>query len=188
MSKKSRSGDSRLRIVHRIIEEEFKGILPLDSKVNNPTYFVKDDPQTTWREYLTYRLRHTFGLMTNQDVKYLPIVAKLAFSNEVGFEKRNDNGTEIASLLKIVRLLKADDKLYLALKESFDTITFKSVSEGLKPITKWMDDIDAVNANKVERKSEYKIVELKNFEEASKYLKFCAKKSPLCFLVNEDTW
>ena len=77
-------GDSRLNKVMRIIANEFNGLLDVNGVVRSSEYYVNNNPNTTWGQYLLYSLRHEFGLMTNNDVKYLPFVAKIAFSDEVG--------------------------------------------------------------------------------------------------------
>ena len=83
-------GDDRIKKVNKIMDAEFGNLLNLDSPVTSEEYYVNGNPDTTWRQFILFSLRHTFGLMTNQDVQYLPVVAKLAFSDEVGFEKRNE--------------------------------------------------------------------------------------------------
>ena len=76
-------GDSRLNKVMRIIVDEFNGLLNVNGVVDSPDRQVNNNPNTTWGQYLLYSLRHEFGLMTNNDVKYLPFLAKIAFSDEV---------------------------------------------------------------------------------------------------------
>ena len=118
--------DDRIKKVNKIIDTEFSNLLNLNEPVSGPEYYVNNNPETTWRAYLLFSLRHTFGLMTNADMKYLPVVAKLAYSDEVGFDKRNDNGNKIGILLKIVGLFKKDDagnKMYIGLLNSFNEET-----------------------------------------------------------------
>ena len=99
-------GDSRLNKVMRIIAAEFSGLLDINGVVDSPNRQVNNNPNTTWGQYLLYSLRHNFGLMTNNDVKYLPFIAKIAFSDEVGFEKRNNNGEQLNTLQSIVQAIK----------------------------------------------------------------------------------
>ena len=70
--------DSRLKAVDRIIDQVFSNYFNPDDIVRSSEYYVNDNPNTTWRQYLLFNLRHTFGLMQNSDVKYLPLVARLA--------------------------------------------------------------------------------------------------------------
>ena len=110
--------DSRINKVNNIIEAEFGNLINLDSPVNGPEYYVNGNPETTWRQYLLFNLRHSFGLMTNADVQYLPTVARLAFSDEVGFDKRNDNGEQISKLNKVIQAFKLNPNFFLMAKNN----------------------------------------------------------------------
>ena len=185
-------GDDRLKKVNKIMDAEFSGILDLDSVVRGPEYYINDregnpNPNTTWRQYLLFSLRHTFGLMSNSDVKYLPFVAKLAFSNEVGFEKRNNNGSEIAALKKIVLLLKKDDELFEKIKTKPD-ITFNELYEYLKPKIEAIETADSQAANNVEERGDYDIIWVKDYATAKKYGDESCSKSKLCYTQSLSTW
>ena len=179
-------GDSRLKIVNRIMDNEFSGLLDLDAPVRGAEYYINNNPNTTWRQYILFSLRHTFGLMTNADVKYLPIVAKLAFSNEVRFEKTNDNGREIATLQKIVRLMKKDENVFQQLNNQ--NITFSQAYNIVKKEIEAIERVDAENANNVETRSDYDIIEVPDYETAHYYGEFTCSNSKLCYTQNESTW
>jgi hypothetical protein len=104
--------DSRLKIVDRILNERFRNLLPLDDTVSSNDYYVNDNPNTTWRQYLLFHLRHEFGLMTNQDVKYLTVVARLAYSDDVRFDMTDDNAQEVNLLKRVVDRMKKNDALF----------------------------------------------------------------------------
>ena len=180
--------DDRIKKVNKIIDAEFSNLLNLNEPVSGPEYYVNNNPETTWRAYLLFSLRHTFGLMTNADMKYLPVVAKLAYSDEVGFDKRNDNGNKIGILLKIVGLFKKDDALFQKVKANINNITFSQLYEQLKPQLEQSSTIDAYNANHVKERDDYDVVEVPDFQTANFYGNKSCSVSKLCYTQNEHTW
>ena len=180
--------DDRIKKVNKIIDAEFSNLLNLDEHVSGPEYYVNNNPETTWRAYLLFSLRHTFGLMTNADMKYLPVVAKLAYSDEVGFDKRNDNGNEIGILLKIVGLFKKNDTLFQKVKANINNITFNQLYEQLKPQLEQSSMIDTHNANHVKTRDDYDVVEVPDFQTANFYGNKSCSVSKLCYTQNEHTW
>ena len=180
-------GDDRIKKVNKLMDAAFGSILNLDGPVTSEEYYVNGDPNTTWRKYILFSLRHTFGLMTNADVQYLPVVARLAFSDEVGFEKRNDNGTEISKLQKIVAYIKKDPAFFNELKAN-PSITFSEVCERLEPIFKEQDAADLEAANSVETRDDYEIKEVPDFETANYYGDQSCSESKLCYTQSESTW
>ena len=180
--------DDRIKKVNKIIDAEFGNLLNLDEPVSGVEYYVNDNTETTWRAYLLFNLRHKFGLMTNADMKYLPVVAKLAYSDEVGFDKRNDNGNEIGILLKIVGLFKTDDTLFQKVKANINNITFTELYEQVKPKLKESNTIDAYNANQVKERDDYDVVEVPDFQTANFYGNKSCSVSKLCYTQNEHTW
>ncbi|MCI6995035.1 MAG: WG repeat-containing protein [Methanobrevibacter sp.] len=180
--------DDRIKKVNKIIDTEFSNLLNLNEPVSGPEYYVNNNPETTWRTYLLFSLRHTFGLMTNADMKYLPVVAKLAYSDEVGFDKRNDNGNKIGILLKIVGLFKKDDALFQKVKANINNITFSQLYEQLKPQLEQSSTIDAYNANHVKERDDYDVVEVPDFQTANFYGNKSCSVSKLCYTQNEHTW
>ena len=180
--------DDRIKKVNKIIDAEFSNLLNLDGPVRGPEYYVNDNPETTWRAYLLFHLRHEFGLMTNADMKYLPVVAKLAYSDEVGFDKRNDNGNEIGILLEIVGLFKTDDALFQEVKANINNITFTELYEQVKPKLEESSTIDTYNANHVEVRDDYDVVEVPDFQTANFYGNKSCSKSKLCYTQGEHTW
>ena len=179
--------DDRIKKVNKIIEAEFGNLLPLDNTVSGPDYYVNGNPETTWMQYLLFSLRHTFGLMTNADVQYLPVVARLAFSNEVGFEKRNDNGTEIGRLQQIIMLLKKDANLFQQVKLN-QNITFSQLYQQLEPQLTSIANADAEAANNVEVRNDYQIVDVPDFATANYYGNQSCSESKLCYTQGESTW
>lgn len=179
--------DDRIKKVNKIIDAEFSNLLNLDSPVSGQEYYVNGNPQTTWRQYLLFSLRHTFGLMTNADVQYLPVVARFAFSNEVGFEKRNDNGTEVSKLQKVVGLLKTDKELFAEIKAN-PSITFGQLYTRLEEIINAQDAADAEAANKVVARNDYDILDVPDFKTANYYGNHSCSGSRLCYTQGENTW
>ena len=72
-------GDSRLNKVMRIIADEFNGLLDINGTVTSSEYYVNNNPNTTWGQYLLYSLRHNFGLMTNRTLNTYHSLLKLHF-------------------------------------------------------------------------------------------------------------
>ena len=180
--------DDRIKKVNKIIDAEFGNLLNLDGPVRGSEYYVNNNPETTWRTYLLFHLRHEFGLMANADMKYLPVVAKLAYSDEVGFDKRNDNGNEIGILLEIVGLFKTDDALFQKIKANINNITFIELYEQVKPKLEESGTIDTYNANHVKVRDDYDVVEVPDFQTANFYGNKSCSESKLCYTQEERTW
>ena len=185
-------GDSRLNKVMRIISDEFSGLLDLNGVVRSSEYYVNNNPNTTWGQYLLYSLRHNFGLMTNNDVKYLPFVAKIAFSNEVGFEKRNNNSEQINTLRDIVQALKKDPELYNnLLNKGVDT--YSELVEIMTPYLqkKEQEELNNINNKEYTHNTDYDIIEIHSYEEAheiGEYSSLQSGGSKLCYTQSEETW
>lgn len=181
--------DSRLKAVDKIITAEFNNMLNLDDTVSDPIRYVNGNPNTTWREYLMYSLRHTFGLMQNSDVKYLPFVAKIAFSDEVGFEKRNNNGEEIQTLISIVNFIKKDAALFEKAKQCN---SFEQLANVFQP----MIDADAqaeqerINSKEYIANNDYEIIRINSFDEAAEIGAYSSDQEggELCYTQSESTW
>ena len=183
-------GDSRLKKVEQIMRQAFNGKLDLDSTVSSRDYFVNGNENTRWKDYLLFNLRHTFGLMSNSDVKYLPIVAQLAWSNDVGFDLRDGNGEEVQKLLKFVSIFKQDETIFNKIK-SLPNISFRTVSEMLNPIIQQQEseanqrmsstDYGGLNQN-------YKIIVVNSFEDAKPIGKYSSTNLPLCFTTGINQW
>ena len=126
--------------------------------------------------------------MQNSDVKYLPLVARLAYSNEVRFDISNDNGEEINMLRRIVNLLKKDANLFNEVKAN-PNITFGQLAERFKETFAQEDAADAEAANSVQNtNSEYTIKEVPDFQTAKYYGDRSCSESKLCYTQSEGTW
>ena len=181
-------GDSRLNQVYNIINQAFAKYLTLNDVVNNSEYYVNGNPNTTWREYLLYNLRHTFGLMQNSDVKYLPVVARLAYSDEVKFDMTNDNGEQKIALRRIVNLFKKDNNLFNEVKNN-PNITFGDLVKRFQETFAQEDAADTETANKIQGgQSEYTIKEVPDFATAKYYGDRSCSQSKLCYTQSENTW
>ena len=181
-------GDSRLKAVERIIEQAFSRYMDVNATVNDSEYYVNGNPDTTWKEYILYDLRHTFGLMQNSDVKYLPLVARLAYSDEVKFDIDNDNGDEIRTLQRIVAQIKKDDSLFEELKKN-PSVTFTQLAERFGSVFREEDAADSEAANSVSGgKSDYTVKEVTDFRTAKYYGDRSCSSSQLCYTQSEKTW
>lgn len=173
--------DSRLNVVNRIIEQVFGSSYNLDSTVN-------DKSSTTWRQYILYNLRHTFGLMRNSDVKYLPVVARLAFSDEVMFCRSKNNSQQIIGLQQIVQEMKNNEKLFQEIKSN-PNITF---SQLYSRFSKSFNDrkVKEENAanNITNNGNKYTIKELTDFKTANYYGNYTCSESKICYTQDEDVW
>ena len=184
-------GDSRLNKVMRIITNEFSGLLDINGTVTSSEYYVNNNPNTSWGQYLLYSLRHNFGLMTNNDVKYLPFVAKIAFSNEVGFEKRNNNGEQINTLQTIVQAIKKDPELYTnILNKGVDT--YSDLVNIMTPYlqAKEHEELDNINSKEYTHNAVYDIIEIHSYEEAHEIGEYSSKQEwggKLCYTQSEST-
>ena len=183
-------GDSRLKKVEQIMRQAFGNKFDLDSTVTSSDYFVNGNENTRWKDYLMFNLRHTFGLMSNSDVKYLPIVAQLAWSNDVGFDLRDGNGEEVQQLLKFVNIFKQDEVIFDKIK-NLPNLSFKTVSDILNPIIQQQEseanqrmsstDYGGLNKN-------YDIVVIDDFEDAKPIGKYSSSRLPLCFTTGIAQW
>ena len=180
--------DSRLKVVDRIIDQAFSQYFNPDDTVRSSEYYVNDNPNTTWRQYLLYNLRHTFGLMQNSDVKYLPVVARLAYSDDVKFDMTNDNGEQINTLRRIVTQIKKDDALFNEIKSN-PNISFSDLYQRFKEAFEQEDITDSKNANSVQNNgSEYTVKEVPDFKTAKYYGDRSCSSSKLCYTQSESTW
>ena len=180
--------DSRLIQVNRIIDQVFSNYFNPDDTVRSSEYYVNDNPNTTWRQYLLFNLRHAFGLMQNSDVKYLPLVARLAYSNDVRFDISNDNGEEINTLRRIVNLLKKDANLFNEVKNN-PNITFGQLAEKFKESFAQEDAADADAANSVQNvNTQYTVKEVPDFRTAKYYGDRSCSSSKLCYTQGKNTW
>ena len=185
-------GDSRLNKVMRIISDEFNGLLDVNGVVRSSEYYVNNNPNTTWGQYLLYSLRHEFGLMTNNDVKYLPFVAKIAFSDEVGFEKRNDNSEQLNTLRTIVQAIKKDPELFNnLLNKGVDT--YSELVNIMTPYlqAKEQEELNNINNKEYTHNTDYDIIEIHNYKEAHKIGKYSSLqdgRSNLCYTQSQSTW
>ena len=180
--------DSRLKAVDRIIDQVFTKYFNPDDVVNDSEYYVNDNPNTTWRQYLVYDLRHTFGLMQNSDVKYLPVVARLAYSDEVKFDITNDNGEQINTLRRIVNLFKKDANLFNEVRNN-PNITFGELADRFNETFAQEDAADAEEANRISGgQSEYIVKEVPDFKTANYYGNKSCSQSKLCYTQSESTW
>ncbi len=180
--------DSRLKAVDRIIDQVFTKYFNPDDVVNDSEYYVNGNPNTTWRQYLIYDLRHTFGLMQNSDVKYLPIVARLAYSDEVKFDITNDNGEQINTLRRIVNLFKKDANLFNEVRNN-PNISFGELAERFNETFAQEDAADAEEANRISGgQSDYIVKEVPDFKTANYYGNKSCSQSKLCYTQSEYTW
>ena len=185
-------GDIRLNKVNRIIADEFSGLLDINCTVTSSEYYVNNNPNTTWGQYLLYSLRHNFDLMTNNDVKYLPFVAKIAFSDEVGFEKRNDNSEQINTLRTIVQAIKKDPELFTNLVNK-GVDTYSELVKIMEPYLQAKEQAELNNINNKEyvHNTDYDIIEIHSYEEAHEIGNYSSKQElggKLCYTQSESTW
>jgi hypothetical protein len=135
-----------------------------------------------------FNLRHTFGLMTNSDVKYLPVVARLAYSDEVKFDITYSNGEQIDILRRIVNVFKKDEQFFQQVKND-PNITFTDIYNQLKDTFDQQDKEDADAANSVSGNGNgYTIVEVPDYKTAHYYGNYSCSKSRLCYTQSESTW
>lgn len=182
--------DSRLKIAERIIEERFGNILDVNEVVNDEEYYIHNNPNTTWKEYIMYDLRHTFELLKNSEIKYIPVVARLAFSDEIQFDMISDeeNGKRVIILQKIVQELKKDDNLFKEVQNN-PNITFEQLVQRLNKTFENNENSDSEEANNVKNiKTDYIVQKVPNFRVAQYYGKYSCSSSQLCYTTSESIW
>ena len=176
----------------RIISDEFNGLLDIDGVVRSSEYYVNNNQNTTWGQYLLYSLRHNFDLMTNNDVKYLPFLAKIAFSDEVGFEKRNNNGEQINTLRTIVQTIKKDPELFQnLLNKGVDT--YSDLVNIMTPYlqAKEQEELNNINNKEYTHNTDYDIIEIHSYEQAHEIGEYSSLQNgggKLCYTQSKSTW
>lgn len=175
--------------VKDLIRKTFDGILNMDGVVRSHEYYVNNNPNTTWIEYLMHNFRHTFCLMNNSDDKYLPLVAQLAYSNEVRFDLTDNNVKQKNTLIRIVRVFKTNDDIFRECNAQKDNITFHELSERFQPIFESEDKADTEAADNVPVSDNgYDIIEVPDFETVHRIgMKSCSQ-STLCFAESMNVW
>lgn len=185
-------GDSRIsKIRNSIMPQYFGRLLNLNDIVPSSEYYVHDNPNTTWSDYLLYNLRHTFGLMRNSDVPILLYIAPIAWSDEVGFDKRNDNNDEVDNLTKICKLLQQNPDLFVKAERTCDT--YQKLSSLCGPVLQKMreESKNKMNNTNYTPNKEYTILRGVNFKQAREIGNYSAlqdNKSCLCYTQYRNIW
>lgn len=169
----------------------FQGLLDLDATVSSPEYQVNNNPNTTWGDYLLFNLRHTLGLMANSDVPIVLYIAPIAWSDEVGLDKRNDNNTEIETLTQICQLFKQEPNLFMKAKSTCPD--YEKLYHLCSPILQQLRDeanerMD--NANYTAN-NQYTIIKDLDFNEAHEIGNYSSMQDGstcLCYTQNNNTW
>ena len=185
-------GDSRINKIRKVIMPKcFKGLLNLDDYVDAPVYQVNGNPNTTWGDYLLYNLRHTFGLMGNSDVPLVLYIAPIAWSDEVGFDKRCDNGEEVGNLVQICQLIKQEPNLFLKAKNTCPD--YNSLYQLCGPILQQMraDANERMNSADYKVNKQYSIIKDVDFDQARQIGSYSSMQdgpSCLCYTQDVNIW
>lgn len=178
-------GDSRLKKVESIIAKAFDGLLDVNGSVASSEYYVNGNPNTRWKDYLIYNLRHTFGLMANSDMKYLPAVANIAY-NECDFGKQSQDIAKIDKLKKYIELAKKE-----GLAIEFGT-TFNDLAKRYDATLQQMqqEENDLADNQEIVENRDYQIINIPDFETAQKYGQFTGVNGDgqLCYTKGQSTW
>jgi hypothetical protein len=186
-------GDSRIKNIRtKIMPLCFGRLLDLDGRVSSPEYYVYDNPNTTWGDYLLYNLRHSFSLMDNSDVPILQFIAPIAWGDEVGFDKRNDNAEEVGNLVQICQLFKQEPNLFLKARSS-EYNTYKKLKEFCDPILQQLkaDADERMNNANYTANNQYTILRDINYEKAheiGKYSSLQDSSTRLCYTQSQSIW
>ena len=185
-------GDSRINKVRNVIMPRcFHGLLDLDATVTSPEYQVHNNPNTTWGDYLLFNLRHTFGLMGNSDVPLVLYIAPIAWSDEVGLDKRNDNNTEIDELTKICQLFKQEPNLFMKAKNTCPD--YERLHQFCEPILQQMRDeanerMDNTNYTTNNQYTILKDIDYEKAHEIGQYSSLQNSMTCLCYTQSESLW
>ena len=185
-------GDSRINKVRNVIMPRcFHGLLDLDETVTSPEYQVHNNPNTTWGDYLLFNLRHTFGLMGNSDVPLVLYIAPIAWSDEVGLDKRNDNNAEIDELTKICQLFKQEPNLFIKAKNTCPD--YERLYQLCEPILQQMkfEANERINSANYKANKQYSIIKDVDFDQAHKigdYSSLQDGSTCLCYTQDVNIW
>ena len=179
--------DSRLKKAETIIRNSFSGLLNPDGRVTSPEYYVNGNPETTWLQYILYSLRHTFDLMSNSDVKYIPSIARFAIG-ELGFETQEPKQDKLNDLMKIVQIIKSNPEKY---SKYLNASSYDELEQTFAPILKALNDEENERINNASYDTnfgEYQIIEDADYETAKEFGNLSHPDSKLCYTQSESTW
>ena len=179
--------DSRLKKAETIIRNSFSGLLNPDGRVTSPEYYVNGNPETTWLQYILYSLRHTFDLMSNSDVKYIPSIARFAVG-ELGFETQEPKQDKLNDLMKIVQIIKSNPEKY---SKYLNASSYDELEQTFAPILKALNDEENERINNASYDTnfgEYQIIEDADYETAKEFGDLSHPDSKLCYTQSESTW
>lgn len=179
--------DSRLKKAETIIRNSFSGLLNPDGRVTSPEYYVNGNPETTWLQYILYSLRHTFDLMSNSDVKYIPSIARFAVG-ELGFETQEPKQDKLNDLMKIVQIIKSNPEKY---SKYLNASSYDELEQTFAPILKRLNDEENERINNASYNTnfgEYQIIEDADYETAKEFGNLSHPDSKLCYTQSESTW
>lgn len=179
--------DSRLKKAETIIRNSFSGLLNPDGRVTSPEYYVNGNPETTWLQYILYSLRHTFDLMSNSDVKYIPSIARFAVG-ELGFETQEPKQDKLNDLMKIVQIIKSNPEKY---SKYLNASSYDELEQTFAPILKGLNDEENERINNASYDTnfgEYQIIEDADYETAKEFGNLSHPDSKLCYTQSESTW
>lgn len=181
-------GDSRLKKLEQIIRQQFKEYgFDVDEIVSSETYYVNNNPNTTWLDYAIFLFRHSFGLMSNQDVKYIPEFGRIAFS-ELGFEGPNSAQGDLHFLKRVVQIVKQQPELF---DKYVKGKGYKAIYQYFSPIVAQQDNDERERINNADYSNipqDYDILEDVNYEMARKIGKYSSPKGKLCYTQSSLTW
>jgi len=159
---------------------------------------LKDDYGENWSEEVFNKLRNTF-VHQGCDVYFIPGIARIAYG-ELGFDDDTEDTQGIAKLRNLVKFITNAHKGQFTRNLERIEVVQQGPRKGMKvksnPMTlEQLSDMfskeqKAVSANARQQVSDelkdstgngYTIVELKSFEQAHKYLKYCTA-DPWCYL------
>jgi len=179
--------DSRLKKLEQIIRQSFNGVLDPDAQVTESDYYVNHNPNTTWLQYIAFSFRHTFDLMLNSDVKFIPEFARIAFF-DLNFEKQNSDGEGVEFIQRVVGLCKSNIELF---QKYVVGQNYQSVYQAFEPIISEQDKEEQErinNADYSQIQSEYEILEDVDYETANKIGDYSSPEGPLCYTQSFSTW
>lgn len=156
----------------------------LDAVVPSPAQQINYNPNTTFRQYIIYQLRHRFGLMSNKDVKYLPFLARIVCNDDIQFLIKTISFDEFEKISKCIETFKKNPKLW----EQCLALNIATYDELMKFMSQYIDletnsEIELENGG-------YKIVEIPNFQEAQDYGCYTGDNEGgmLCYCTNRLVW
>ena len=184
-----KEADSRYEKYLVLLKNVFSKYFDIDSVVPKSDYYVNGNENTKWKDYLWFNFRHTFNLMTNQDIKYVYPFAKILYQ-DLEFDITDNFQQERTIVKQIINLCKQQPELFTKHIQGKD-LNYEQLYKIFKPFldeTKNSEN-EIINNTKYTQNANYDVIEVKSFEQANKIGKYSGcNGGTLCYTDTKNTW